>query len=98
VPPAGTLTEGGETVTTIVETTLTVTGEETAPGPGFATVTLALPNWEALPVAVIRVEETKFVDRGDPFQSACAPLTKRLPVSVKVNGPGGNGFGATPVR
>jgi len=87
VPPAGTPTDAGETVTTIVETTLTIIGEETAPGPGFATVTLALPNCEALPVAVSCIDETKFVVRGDPFQSAWAPLTKRLPVRVRMKGP-----------
>jgi hypothetical protein len=82
----------------MLETTLTVNGEETAPGPGFATVILALPNCDAFPVAVSCADETKFVVRGDPFHSACAPLTKRLPVRIRVNGPGGNGFGATLVR
>ena len=85
-------------MTTIEETTLTVNGEETAPGPGFATVILALPNCDALPVAVSWVVDTKLVVSGDPFQSACAPLTNRLPVRFKVNGPGGNGFGAMLVR
>src|ERR1700730_13444931 len=34
---------------------------------------------------------------GTPFQRTCAPFTKWLPVTVRVNGPGGKGFGATAV-
>jgi len=82
----------------MLETTLTVSGVETAPGPGFATVTLAFPNCVEAPDADSCDEETKFVVSGVPFQSTWAPLTKRLPLTVSTNTPGATGLGLTEVR
>lgn len=55
---------------------------------GFLTVTVALPATAispALIVAVRLVEEPKTVVRFDPFHRTTAPLTKSVPVAVKVN-------------
>lgn len=80
-----------------LEVTVRMSGAETAPGPGFATVMLTVPVCVAVPVAVSCVDELKVVIRGVPFHSTRAPLTKRLPMTVSVNGPRGSGFGGRPV-
>ena len=51
------------------EVTVRVSGVETAPGPGFATVMLIAPVAVAVPVAVSCVDELKVVIRGVPFHS-----------------------------
>lgn len=78
----------------VPEVTVRTSGVETALGPGFATVMLVAPACVAVPVAVSCVAELKIVVRGVPFHSTCAPLTKRLPTTLKENGPSGSGFGA----
>ena len=60
------------------------------PGVGLKTVTFAVPAVAmslAGMAAVSWVLETKVVGRGLPFQRTTAPLTKFVPVMVRVNPP-----------
>ena len=79
------------------EVTVRIRGDEIALGPGFATLMLTEPACVAVPVAVSWVDELNVVDRGTPFHSTRAPLTKRLPTTFKVNGPTRNGLGVSAV-
>src|SRR5439155_26888801 len=57
------------------------------PGPGFKTVTEAVPSVamsDALTAAVSCLPLTKFVVRGVPFHSTTAPGTKPTPFTVNV--------------
>src|SRR5215813_12352444 len=98
MPPGGKLTLPGETTTDSCEVTLSVSGAETAPGPGLATVMLAAPTCAAVPVAVSCAAETKFVESGWPFHRTWAPLTKLPPLTVRVKVPSDSEFGASEPR
>ena len=65
------------------EVTVTLKGADMLlPGFGLLTTTAKLPAVFAEPVAVSVVDETKVVLAEAPPNSACAPLTKFVPVIV----------------
>jgi hypothetical protein len=58
------------------------------PGPGFTTVTDAVPTAATLAagtIAVSLIEETNVVVKGDPFQLTFEVETKLVPFTVRVN-------------
>ena len=57
------------------------------PGFGLLTLTPNIPADASEPVAVSCVAETKVVASAEPPKETCAPFTKWLPLTVKVNEP-----------
>lgn len=72
--------------------------EELLPGLGLVTLTPYVPPEEIVPAAVNCVEETKVVVRGVPPSHAWAPLTKLLPLRVRLIAPAANVVGVTDAR
>src|SRR3989442_5410291 len=77
----------------------THSGSEVAdPGFGLVTVTHTLVlAWAgvAVPVAVNCIADTNIVCSAVPPKFTCAPETNFVPLTLRVKGPTGNGFGET---
>src|SRR5450631_1528336 len=67
------------------------------PGSGLITVTCTVPAWDAVPVAVSSVEETKVVVRNAPPNDTTAPFANCLPLTTTVKLPTGIVVGRTAV-
>src|SRR5580658_9915665 len=81
------------------DVTVTFTAPELAlPGFGLVTNTGIVPAAEAVPDAVSWVADTNVVVIAFPPNETCAPLTKLLPVSVRLKEPVAKEVGATLLR